>query len=380
MGARRQVMIRAGLWVVAGVCAMGGSAVAQPPAAASLCTRLAAQMRASPATVLKDRVVPHLQPWIVNASSQPAQADPAYRQLPSEWRTMGGDGASFPTIATLPGTDLAMISAYAGSGDCLASQFFERRPGGAVHLVQGAPIGEDLCSRDGRWGEFASVLGVPAFMAYGSLNPDNQDALLIIAPWRGTAWGRACPLSIRFTYRYLVTPLYCSASAPLCAAARKVAPDVKRRFHAWSVSDIDAFNDYGGAGPKFRYGPAPDAQERALVARARQLGFPKRLVLGRHIHHAWLQHLRPFGTVYFPLKLAGAVYVGTATRTAWRNPPYRHEHWLFIVFRSPDAGSHRLVPLAAFTVRRITGGVRSIEARNESVSVNQRNSTSLPAL
>ena len=154
---------------------------------------------------------------------------------------------------------------------------------------------------------------------------------------------------------------------------------MKRRFHAWSVSDIDAFNDYGGAGPKFRFGPAPDAQERALVARARQLGVPEHLVSGRQLRPAWLQHLSPYATKYFPLKLAGTVYVGTATRTAWRYPPYVHHHWLFIVFRAPDAGSHRLVSLAAFTVRRITGGVRSIEARNESVRLHQRNSTSLPA-
>ena len=378
MGARRKIVMRVGLWALAGMCAMGRSALARPSAAASLCTRLVAQMRASPATVLKDRVVPRLQPWIVNASSQPAQGDPAYRQLPSEWRTMGGDGASFPNIATLPGTDLAMVSAYAGSGACLLWQFFERRPGGAVRVLKDAPIADDLCSRDGQWGEFASVLGVPAFVAYGSLNPDNQDALLIIAPWKGTAWGRACPVSIRFTYGYDVTQLLCSASAQLCAAAGEVAPKVKRRFHAWSVAGIDAFNDYGGSGPKFRFGPAPDAQERALVARARHLDIPKRLVTGRHLQYAWLQHLRPYATVYFPLKLDGLAYVGTATRTAWRSPPYLHEHWLFIVFRAPEAASHRLVPLAAFTVRHITRAVRSIDARNESVHVNQRKSTSIP--
>jgi hypothetical protein len=51
-----------------------------------MCSRLVAQMRASPATVLNDLVVKKtmLPPWIVNASSHPAQGDPVYRHLPPE--------------------------------------------------------------------------------------------------------------------------------------------------------------------------------------------------------------------------------------------------------------------------------------------------------
>ncbi|MGC8519559.1 MAG: hypothetical protein ACP5P4_13725 [Steroidobacteraceae bacterium] len=378
MSRSRQNVMRIGLCALVSVCAVGSRAWAEPSARTSICTRLAAQMRAAPATVLKDRVVPSLQPWIVNASSQPAQGNPAYRELPSIWRTMGGDGASFPVISSLPGTPLEMVSAYAGSGDCLQYQFFERSEGGVVRNLMGGPFGADLCEREGREGEFASVLGVPAFVAYGSLNPDNSDVLMIMAPWTGTAFARACPLSLRFAYRYEVTPLYCEAAAPVCAAARQVAPQVKRRYHDWIVSDLEAFNDYGGTGPKFRFGPAPSAQERALVARVRKLGLPRHFTWARHAPTAWVRHLHPFGAVYFPLTLAGKRYVGAAARTFFRHPPYVRHHWLLFVFRAPQAHRTRPVLRAAVAVRRIVAAVRSIEARNESVSVHQSTSTSLP--
>ena len=367
------------LCALAGVGVIGPSAQAKSPTAPSICSRLVAQMRAAPATVLKDRVVPKMRPWIINAASHPAQGDPAYRYLPRDWHTMGGRGASFPTIETLPGTPLSMISAIAGSGDCLQSHFFERRRANAVRVLKGWPIGANLCSRQGTWGGLAMVLGEPAFIAYGSLNPDNMDSLLIIAPWKGKKWGRTCPVSIRFQYRYDVTRLYCGASQEVCDAARKVAPEVWRRYNVWDVSGIDAFNDYGGAAPKFQFHGAPNAQGQALVIRAQRIGIPTDLTPGNDASPAWLQHLSPYGSVYFPLRLDGILYVGTAARSA-NNPrtAYLTHHWLLILFQAPNARSQRLIPLAAFTVHRVTSGVRSIEARNESAPANETQSPRIP--
>lgn len=158
------------------------------------------------------------------------------------------------------------------------------------------------------------VLGEPAFIAYGPLNPDNMDSLLIVAPWKGKRWSRACPVSIRSQYRYEVTRLYCDAMKKVCDAAP-----------------------------------------------------------------AWLRQLNSREFEYFPLKLAGHLYIGAAGRWVEYHTAHFRSHWLFILSQVPNAGSQRLAVAAAFTVHRLTSSVRSIEARNASASVSQPESTRIPA-
>jgi hypothetical protein len=126
MTRKKRIAIILNLCGLVGIGMIAPGAQAKSSTAASICSRLVAQMRASPARVLNDVDVRKtmLPPWIVNASSHPAKRDPAYRDLPPDWRTMGGRGASFPAIEALPGTELSMVSAFAGSGDCLQYQFF----------------------------------------------------------------------------------------------------------------------------------------------------------------------------------------------------------------------------------------------------------------
>ena len=358
-------------------CSTADAASAVAP---SICARLVRRMRASPATVLKDQSVPNMRPWIVNAVSHPAQGEPVYPHLPSVWRTMGGAGATIPTIESLPGTDLAMVSAVAGADDCLQFAFFEWKQGGAFHAIADPPMGAAvLCSREGVWGGYATVLGRPAFIAYGLLGPANRDSLLIIAPWKAKHWGPACPVSIRFRYRYDVTQLYCGASDEVCRAARKLAPEVKRRYHAWDVSSVDALNEGGGLPLKFHFGGAPSAQGKALVARARTIGISRRLTSGGNGQPAWLRQASPRAFEYFPLELAGHLYVAAAGR--WGIYPANRlaNHWLFIVFHAPSVSTRRLVVLTAFTAHRVTSGVRAIDARNESVAASGPDSTSIPS-
>lgn len=172
--------------------------------------------------------------------------------------------------------------------------------------------------------------------------------------------------------------LYCGASEKLCGAARKVAPEVKRRYHAWSVSGIDAFNDYGGLPTTFQFWCGSSAQGNALVARARKMAISRHVTRGRKGHPAWLKHANPHDFEYFPLELGGHLYVGAAGRWGIYPANRLDGHWLFMVFQAPNAGSHRLVPLAAFTVHRVTSGVRSITATNESASASETQSTSIP--
>lgn len=380
MECRKRIAIVVQRCAVAGIGAAWSIAVANAAVAPSICLRLATQMRGSPATVLEDRSAPKMSPWIITAVARPADGEPVYRYLPPVWRRMGGNGATFPTIESLPGTDLSLVSAIAGSGDCLNFTFFEWREGSALRVVGDPPMSlGPLCSREGAWGGLATVLGQPAFIAYGSLDPDNMDSLLIVAPWTGKTWGRPCPVSIRFRYRYEVTPLYCGAAKDLCNAASGVAPEVKRRYHAWDVSFAEAFNGGGGLPPRFQFGNALSPQDQAIVARAQSMGIPQHLTPASDGGPEWLHHLSPYGSVFFPLRLGRNLYVGAAARSANASTAYSGRHWLFMVFQAPNASSQRLVPLAAFTVDRVTDGVRSVEARNDSAPASDAESTRIPA-
>ena len=359
MNKRKRVATLAGLCALAEIGAVWQTAEATPAVPPSICSRLAEQMRRSPARVVKDQTVPKMLPWIVSALPRQPEQEPVYRFLAPRWRL-----PLPPTIESLPGTDLFMASTILGSGDCLNAMFFEWKPGGPLRLTGWPPISTGACGRQGVWGGLAMVLGQPAFIEYGSLDPNDRDALVAIAPWDGKNWGRPCPLSIRFTYRYEVTQLYCAAAEGVCDAAGRIAPEVKRRFHAYSVSFIQAFNS-GVPLPKFQFRGALSKKDQMLVALARQIGMPKHIVPVSDARPAWLRHFHPFGSEYFPLTLQGTRYVGLATATANPHTAYLRHHWVFILFEAPNSSSPRLVTLAIFAVHRETSGVKSVQARDE---------------
>ena len=384
MNKQKRIATLAGLWALAEIGAVWPTAEATSAVPPSICSRLAVQMRASPATVLEDLVVKKtMQPWIVNASSQPAQGDPAYRYLPPEWRTMGGRGASFPTIESLPGTELSMVSAIAGSGDCLQYQFFERKHGGAVRLLGDPPIESDLCSRQGTWGSLATVLGEPSFITYGSLNPDNNDSLLNIMPWKGTYWGQACHVTIQLMRRYPVRLRYCGSDRAVCGAARKVAPAVERRYERYSAEQLADFNEIGTFSFQgFRFQGTLTAEGRALVSRARGIAMSSVTAAERRGAPSWLRVVIPADVAFFPLRLDDKLYVASTTGGAdpttlirWIVPhakrylgavgPKHRRGSLLVVYQAPRARGHQLVPLAVLTMHSPTSGVKSIQAGDD---------------
>jgi hypothetical protein len=381
MNRKKRIAILVNVCGLAGICMIVPAAQAESPAARSICSRLAAQMLASRATVLKDLVVRKtMQPWIVNASSQPAQGDPAYRQLPPVWRTMGGRGATFPTIESLPGTELSMVSAIAGSGDCLQYQFFERKQGDALRILGDPPIESDLCSRHGKWGSLAIVLGEPAFIAYGSLNPDDNGSLLNIMPWKGTYWGQACHVSIRLMHRYPARLLYCGSDRAVCDAARRVAPAIERRYETYSAEQLADFNEIGSFSFQgFQFQSAPTAEGRVLVGRARRIAMSRVTAAESRGAPSWLRVVIPADVAFFPLRLVDKLYVASTTGGAdppsliRRIVPHANRYLgaagtkhgpgsLLVVYQPPPARSHQLVPLAVFTMHSQTSGVKSIQA------------------
>ncbi|HJS92326.1 MAG TPA: hypothetical protein VJ738_20340 [Steroidobacteraceae bacterium] len=358
MNRQTRIAILVNLWAVAGIGAVCPTGSAKSAVAASICSRLVRQMRLSPATVAKDETVPKMLPWIVPAQPHQAEEEPVFPFFAPKWHL-----PLPPTIESLPGTDLFMASTILGSMDCLNGMFIEWKRGSAVRVLSWPDIPTSACSRAGVWGGLATVLGQPAYIEYGSLNPNNMDSVVVIAPWEGKNWGRPCPVSISFTYRYDVTLLDCGATKELCDAARRVAPEVKRRYDAYLVSFNEAFTN-GVPFPKFRFRGPLSAGDRAIVARARRIGIPKSVAPGTGAPPAWLRNLNPGAAEYFPLPLDGKLYLGAADSKVY--PSTGWPGWVFFVFETPTASGQRLIPLAAFTVNRVTSGVRSIEAKNNS--------------
>jgi len=370
-----RVQLLFGLLVVAAGAAFCPNAGANSAAESSICTRLVAQMRRSPKTVVKDSrqlELPgslgydHWMPWITVTNFGVSSDSGAFRRIDSEWAVhhQGPFPPGLTSIDALPGTGLFVANAILGSGDCLNTMFVEWKWGSRLRVIPGPQLALDLCGRDDNpgWANPAMVLGQPAYIGSRSLNGTNGDALMLIARWNGKEWTRPCPVSIRFAYRYAVTLLYCGASSGVCNAARRLSPEVTRRYEAYESSVFDALNDRSPV-PKFYFPGILGARGRSLVARARRIGIPKRIAPGSGAPPLWLRHLNPADAEYFPLRVDGKVYLGAAD---YKTYPWPGPSPVFFVFRAPRASARRLVPLAAFAAQRVTSTVKSIQARNES--------------
>ena len=346
----------------AALCAKAGATSTPGP---SVCTRLVTRMRRAPATVLQDvKSGDAWTPWIIFADRVSSDSG-AFRRIDSKWAAQfkGPFPPLLSDVETLPGTGLFVANAILGSGDCLNSMFLDWKWGGQLRLVPQPQLPLDMCSRDDNpaSGALAMVLGQPAYIGSRSLSGLNNDSLMLISRWTGKTWAPPCPVSIRFTYRYGVTQLYCGAAKRVCNAARRIMPEVKRRYSAYNVSVFDALNNNNPA-PPFHFRRALRPQEKSLVARAERIGLPKRITPAS-ARPAWLRHLNSSTAVYFPLRLDGRLYVGAAD-----SRPYQWPGTFFFVFRAPNASARQLVPLAAYTVHRMTSGIKSIQARNQSTA------------
>lgn len=269
-----------------------------------------------------------------------------------------------------------MVSAYAGSGDCLQYQFFERKRGGAVRLLGSPPIESDLCSRDGTSGSLATVLGEPSFIVYGSDNPDTNGPRLNIVRWKGTHWGPACHVSIQWMHKYPVRLRYCGSNSAVCVAARKIAPAVERRYEKYSAEQNADFNEIGTFSFKgFQFQSTFTAEGRALVGRARRIAMSRVTKDERRGAPSWLRNVIPGDVAFFSLRLDRKLYVATTSSPdlpRWIVPhakryfgevgAERKNGSLLVVYQAPRAHSQQLVPLAVLTMHSGTSGIKLIEA------------------
>ena len=362
----RRLELGIGFLVIVVGAALCSNANATSAAGASVCTRLVARMRRAPATVVKDVNSKGVwMPWIIFADRVSSDSG-VFRRIDSKWAAQfkGPFPPGLSDVETLPGADLFVANAILGSGDCLSSMFMEWKLGSHLRVIPQPQLPLDMCGRDDNpsRGTLAMVLGQPAYIGSRSLSGLNSDSLMLISQWTGEAWEPPCPVSIRFTYRYGVTQLYCGVGKRFCNAARKIMPGVKRRYSAYNVRVFDALNNNNPA-PAFHFRHGLNPREKSLVARAKRIGLPKRVTPGSRARPAWLRHLNPYDAVYFPLRLDGRLYVGAADQR-----PYQWPGTFFFVFGAPSARTQQLVPLAAYTVHRTASGIKSIQARNESSS------------
>ncbi|MGC8522563.1 MAG: hypothetical protein ACP5PN_12035 [Steroidobacteraceae bacterium] len=208
-----------------------------------------------------------MRPWIAFPAVHLQPGTEPYERIVAAWRAQMPKGLLAPplwSVENLSGTGLFVANTIQGSGDCLNCTFFAWKPGARPRVLAEPQFPLLLCSRDGGWGRFALVLGQRAYLASGPQNDHSLDEVMRIAPWRALGWTRPCPVSIRFRYQYPVRLRSCGSNRALCRAARKVAPAIERRYHAYSIAQLDAFNA-GYAIP--RVAPARTAQRARACAR-----------------------------------------------------------------------------------------------------------------
>ena len=383
MNTQTRITIHVSLWLiiaVAGTCASAGQ---RPTATPSLCTRLAAQMQRSPETVVKDAASASTDwlPWIVSAKpDQPAIFDyDFYRRIAAAWQARMGP-MNMQGIETLPGSNLLMAFGYAGSMDCLYSMFVVEKPGGAMQVLDSSPDVSGQCEREGGSGGLAAVLGRPAYLESTRLGPNN-DSLLLVVPWLGTAWGDSCPVSISFRYRQPVRLVYCGSDRAVCSAARKVAPSLERQCHAYSAEWIDRFTQGAPLSKfQFRFGGVAGAPGNALVAQARRITMSN---LPAPPSHGPPSILRPVSlwdiASFFPLRLEHKLYL--AAVTGGMDPtsvltlilPGKKLHLgrpapdsLLVLYQAPRAQDHRLATLAILSMQWQTSALASVQAQDDS--------------
>ncbi len=364
--------VRVGLASLIAAAAVFWNAAASGASAASVCARLGTQIHGAAPAVRRAALLDNRpsQPWITYPAVRLPQDTEAYRRVAAAWRTgyspRPGSAPPLMSVEALQGTGVFVANAILGSADCLAATFIEWQPGGPVRVIDGPQLPVSPCARAGDWAAVARVAGQPAYVETTSVNSAREDPVHYVMLWSGGKWSPPCAVSIRYADR--VRQLYCRAGASVCGAAGRISPAVKRRYGRYSLGMKQALNGGGGALRIFLAQGAPDAQDGVLLARARRLGIPKRLVPAGAGPAAWARHFSPAAAVLFPLRLVGSRYLGAVVRSQSPRTASLRRDWLFVLFEAPQASSRHLVPLAAFTVHQTIAAVTSIRAAEGAAS------------
>ena len=368
MGRGSLAVTRMGPGLLAALWALSPIAGAHTAVAPSLCTRLATQLRRSPALVARDMRQPRrwLQPWVMFANPQSVKKAALGPRVLAQLRApMGSMGPE--SLERLPAFGLMLVSGndvdsfgYCSRGFPTELAMYVKSRRDTVPEVLPLPSLDLMpCRSRQGWRSLATVLGEPAAIQSEALDTTRSDTRLRVQPWLGKRWGPSCSVAIRFTYRSKIArQLYCGAHRAVCTAAREIAPALERRYQLYLVNAVEAVTYHLGT-PRIHFGDSLRAHARVLIGRARRVATVQALAAARTAKPAGLAHLRLKYVEYFPLRLNGTAYLGAIAPIAYGN------RVLFGVYRVPRAHSARLAPVAVFRLRWQVAHVKSIRVRDQ---------------
>jgi hypothetical protein len=148
---------------------------------------------------------------------------------------------------------LFVASDTQGTLECQSFVFLKVGPGGDAKIVAAPPAFTDQCWTDeARAGR---VFGQPAFVETSDFaDPAADKQALAITPWTGDGWGSPCRLTLTYRIAFSLSERFCGDAA-VCAAAAPLAVDIAK-VHGETSADAP-----------FAYGPAPTADDLALLDR-----------------------------------------------------------------------------------------------------------------
>ena len=346
--------------VFLGLSVLGAGAAnarGQSAAAPSLCSRVAAELRGSPARVAKDADTRQhwLQPWIVFAKKHSARKARDAEEILSIWRSAVGR-APAKWVEVLSAAGIMRISGPGGIASCSQAMFFKWQRDAGLKVLSLPPLQPTPCLYRRQRGQLATVLGQAAYVESETLDDSKLDVLMLMSPWLGSDWGRPCPVAIRFTYTARVKPgwRYCGADQAICTAARKAAPALERRYHTYLLSSATVVTERTRT-PRIHFGESLNVRTWTLIKHAARIATVRSISAIRGARPPWLRDFNLQNIDYFALRLNGRRYIGAVS------PLNDGIGTLLGVYQVPRAHSNRLIPLVVFRMLWQPSGVKSIQ-------------------
>jgi hypothetical protein len=320
-------------------------AAGAPDAGLAPCLRLAQAARDLAPAVWKDGFGA-LKPQLTLAKWEdklsPLEARLA--ALPAVKTALADEDGGYKISVQLLAPGLFVASDTQGTLDCQSFVFLKVGPGGDAKIVTSPPAFTDLCWTDG--GQAGRVFDQPAFIETSDFaDPAADKQAIAITPWTGDAWGAPCRLTLTYRIKFALTERFCGDAA-VCAAVAPLAADIAE---AHGKSSADA---------PFAYGPAPNADDLALLqrvggAKPDEMSTPPFSTFGAKAKTAFDTY--SYNDVdLFPLRLAGARYIAAV---GYGGVGWRMIGDTLVAVYAVDDG--RLKPLAGFVVAKSVTGLAS---------------------
>lgn len=227
---------------------------------ASVCQRLADDMRRAPAGVWAE--AEPMSAWVRPVGE--AAPSPTVQALSRDtrWRDAVEAMSEQPLeVEQLPGAPVYLLSTYGGTANCQTLVLVEAPPGQAARSIPlPVPI-EDLALCVTQSAHLAQVLGQPALVVGGAASMASPDLRYRMATWTGRGWGGRCSLEIKRQTAMAAGQRFCRPGSAVCGQARDAAQRLAQAYEASRAQkqplDAVAFNE----------GRRPDASVTAALSK-----------------------------------------------------------------------------------------------------------------